>query len=674
MLSTVVLGALTLLPGIPVALLVGRGGSRTWSAVLVEALLLGIAWYLLLALLLTHLGWYGRWQVAMPTLALAGALAAPASREARHVHRPVRTWFGALMVVITVVAMALRVEPFYFLYQIGDFGEYVNRGNILADGGGFIGWFTQGFSVALSLAHLALGEAHMVDLMPFLGIVLLLATVALAHRLGASPWARVVVAVVMAVGVVPVWFSRFPASESLYAVLQLGMILLVVEAVQRGSNRLATAAGVLCGLMLVVRGNGLLLGPIVVGALLVGALVVRRRVVVVLSTFMVSAMASLAAAFIFNARFSYQYFIEFQLPRYVPDFAFDQLEGMGGLRFAAPRVVALVVGCAALVWLARLVNDRFGPSNDAPALVWIRRLLLPGVVALALLALVTMFDSAGLTDALARYDVTVELLGAIGLGVALWRFAGTSDDDERVGVILIVLAGTTFAVLFADRIPQPRYAPYYLYWDRYLFSELFPVMVLAAIWALWLLERGLGRAKIPAATIGVAALALGVVLYRDGDLTRQHRFMGDAYADLAAVAELTPDSSVPIVFSGLPREQVPPELYHPNTHRVIGLPLHQTFGRTFLNIGVAPYARDPRPTVDEIARALVERGIPTAYLLQIGAGTDVPAPVDGGSLLAVASVGRAVVDIPMLDRPVDGSPSRWRDARLNVVVSTVALK
>lgn len=673
MLSTLVLGALALVPGVPLALLVGRGDRRRWSGVLVEALLFGLSWYLLLGLLESHAGWFGRWQVALPTLALTAALAVPALREAHRVERPASTWFSGFMAALTIVAMLLRAHPFYFIYQIGDFGEYVNRANAVADGGGFIGWFTQGFTVVLSMTHLALGEPHTVDLMPFLGIVLLLTTVALAERLGASVWARGVVAVVLAVGVVPVWFSRFPASETLYAVLQVAMVLFVVEAVQRSSTRLAVSAGVLAGLLLVTRGNGLLLGPIVVLFVLISALVVRRRTIEILTAFLASALLSLGAAFVYDARFSHPYFIADQLPKFVPGPIFRQLEDMGGLTFAAPRVLALVLVTAGLVWFARWLHAHAGPDRSGVTLVWIRRLVLPAIVLIAITALLAVMNRAGLVDALARYALIVELLGALGIAVALWRFTGRADDSERVGAILVVLVMVAFAVLYADRLPTPRYAPYYLYWDRYLFSELFPLMVLSAIWAVWLIERGLSRIRVPHAVIGVFALALAGMLYRGGAITREHTFMDRAYEQLDAVDRLASDDSRMMVFAGVRPEEMPPALYHPNTHRIVASPLAATFGRRFLNLGLHPYAPDPQPDGPAIEAAMRKGGQDVAYLVQVAVGDDAPAAVTSTDL-TITPVGDVTLDIPMLDRPLDRSEPRWRIPRFTIAVSTVALR
>jgi hypothetical protein len=141
MLSALLLGALVLVPGMPLALVVGRergSATRRWSSVAVEGLVLGMCWWLILGLWFSHAGWFAVWQLVLPTLALVAALAVPAAREARTIARPALTWFAAFLAVLLVVAAVLRREPYYFLYRIGDFAEYVNRANVVAEGGGFI--------------------------------------------------------------------------------------------------------------------------------------------------------------------------------------------------------------------------------------------------------------------------------------------------------------------------------------------------------------------------------------------------------------------------------------------------------------------------------------------------------------------------------------------------------
>ena len=670
LLAPVVLTLLCLLPGLPLAVLLARSRSaRTpFSHVVVDGIVLGLAWYLLLGIVLAHLRELGQAQVLVPTLVVSAAATAANLRPKRAWPGIVNNARGSLLTlyvfIALVVAALTRGEPAYFLYQIGDFGEYVNRGNVLADGGTLGQWFTHGFGVMLALGNVALGEAHTVDVMPFLGIVVMGIAIALASRLGAGDWGKAAVATIFAIGVVPTWFSQFPASETLYAVLQLAMILFLVTALQTRHHATAAVGGALAFLLLLTRGNGLLLAPLLLGTLVVAALLVRRETFAPLVTFTVTGMAGLFAAFVYNSRHSRPYFVDFQLPQFFSDGIVDQLDDLGSVGGAVPKGVLLAAVVALIVWLARLVNGRFGGSDAA------RRAAIPAVVLVAVAATFWPLDAGGLRDALERYDVVVYLLGALGLGLAIRRFPTPSfSDADRVGVLLVVATGAAFALLHAHRFPAPRYAPYYLYWDRYLWSEFFPLLVVLAGLGVTVVElawRRLGRdprtRAVGAAGLTVAGLAAVWTLWSAGDLSRQHRFMGDAYGDMARLADLTGER--PIVYAGVERPLVPLPLYFPNTYRLFATPLLETFEKRVLNIDLHPFAHDPRPNLDDVRRLMDESGVDRVALVEVVDPGD-------GATPGLRTLGTVDVEIPMLDRPVFSEPEGWKIVRIRLAVHEV---
>lgn len=681
-----VLGALCLVPGAPLALLLARarGGRSLLSVVLVESVLLGLGWYLLVGTVLAHTHDLGRVQVLVPTLFLAAtATAALVARWPRSwsgsVDRPRFTLVGAAVTVAFLVGAVLRTRPSYFLYQIGDFGEYVNRGNVLADGGSFSMWFTHGFSVVLALGHVALGEAREVEIMPFLGLAVMATALAIAHRVGASGWARVMVAVVFAIGVVPVWFSNFPASETLYALLQLAMLLFLVAAVQRRHLPTAMVGGAFAFPLMLTRGNALLMLPVVLAVLLVASLVVRRDTVRIVAGFTVAVAASLFAGFVYNSRYSYPYFIEFQMPQFFPERVWRLFDDLGGLRAAVPKGLVLAGAVAALVWLAFAVNARVGPPVDAKWLRIVRAAMLPSIVVAALLSLWWPLDAGGLSDALARYDPAVYLLAGLGLVWATVAFARDMSEHGRVALVVIVLVGAAFALLHAYRFPTPRYAPYFLYWDRYLWSEFYPLLVLMAAWGVALLERGWKRIASTAwrAVAGgvVAALAAASVwsLWSAGSLSREHTFLGDPYGDLSRLDDLS--AGLTIVYSGIDRADMPEAIYHSNTFRLFALPLAETFGRRVLNIQLHPYAHDPQPTIGEVAAILAKAGLHRGALIEVLAPRSTPVQSEqaGAAGVKVRTIGIVDVEIPMLDRPIGHQPKAWRIVHFTLAVRSVSL-
>ena len=680
-----VLGAVCLLTGLPFALLLARarGGRSPASLVAVEAVLLGLAWHLLLGTVLAHRHALGRGQIlVVSALAVAAASGLLASGRPQRwtgaVDRPRPTLAAAAIAIAFLVGVAVRDRPAYFLYQIGDFGEYVNRGNVLADGGGFGTWFTHGFSVMLALGHVALGEARQVEIMSFLGLAVMAGVLAVGMRIGLSAAARVVVAAVFAIGVVPVWFSTFPASETLYVLWQLAMLLFVVGAVAHRHVPMAIVGGAFALPLMLTRGNALLMLPIALALMLVTSVVVRRDAMRVVAAFTVSTVASLFVGFVYNSRFSYPYFIEFQMPQFFPERVWRLFDDLGGLRMAAVKGTVLAIAVGGIVWVALRLNDRLGPPADAGWLRVVRAALLPAVLVVALLSLVWPLDAGALREALARYDPAVYALAVAGFVFAGIRFARDAPDHVRVALVQIVIVGTAFALLHAYRFPTPRYAPYYLYWDRYLWSEVYPLLVVLAGFGVMVLERGWARLDRPATRVAgavaaaVLAVGAGAQLWSAGSLSREHTFLGDPYGDLSGLDELS--AGLPIVYVGIDRGDVPAELYHSNTFRLFAIPLAQTFGRRVLNVDLHPYAHDPQPTIAQAARLLEAAGYERGAVIEVVSPRSTT--FDAGVAppgVTVTTLGTVDVEIPMLDRPRWREPDGWRIVRLELAVREVVL-
>jgi hypothetical protein len=653
-LTPVVFALLCLVPGLPLAgALARRRSAPTPSGVLVaEALAFGLAWYLVLGTVLARNHELGRVQLLLPTLVLAVAVAVLA--------RPVWpriavTRLGLFVTAAFVVGAALRTKPAYFLYQIGDFGEYVNRGNVLADGGPFIEWFTQGYSVLFALSHVTMGEARTVDVQGFLGLVVMALVLAVTMRLGASGWARGVLAVVFAIGVVPVWFSNFPASETLYALLLVAFLHVLVTAVEARHLPTAATAAVFAFLLLLTRGNGVLLMPMVLGVVVLVAPFVERATMRVLAVFGGAAMAGFYAAFVYNSRFSYPYFISDQMPRFFPERIWRRFDDLGGLRAASWKGVVFALGVAVVLAAAWQLN----------------RLRLPGAVRAAVVPVVLVVaalwighnGSSGLREGFDHYDGAIHLLGVIALVGAVVAFARRLDDHARVGLVFALLVAAAAAWLHSYRFHDPRDAPYYLYWDRYLWSELFPMVMVLASLGMGLLVAAARRWRPIGIGLLVVAAVGTVTMWNAGSLSREHRFMGHAYRDLAEISRLTGDR--PIVFSGVAFRSMAEPVSHPNSFRLFAMPLTETFGRTVLNIGdLTSYRGDPRPTVEEARALLRQHGHSSGAFVQVLERGESPMP-------GLRVDGTVDVTIPMLNRPIWEQPTRWRFDFFRVVVGTL---
>ena len=102
-------------------------------------------------------------------------------------------------------------------------------------------------------------------------------------------------------------------------------------------------------------------------------------------------------------------------------------------------------------------------------------------------------------------------IGAVGVVARPGRYL-----DAACGLLLLLVIGV-YIVLFARRVPDPKVQTYYLYFDRYLFSEVLPAALpLAAIGLQMVVDachrlapaRASRRSRSPAC---VAVIVIGLV-------------------------------------------------------------------------------------------------------------------------------------------------------------------
>ena len=652
----------------------------------VEGTLLGLGWFLSLGVVLARLGLLGRPGLVAPSLVLAGAGWARALPVVRRWPRPRFSWPGAGLAALVGLAAFLRRDAFYFLFQTADFGEYVNRANILAAGGPFHDWFLHLFSVALGLSNVALGPAGTVDILPFLGLVVVAGIAALGQRLGFAPVVVAGVLAVLALEPVAVWFSRFPASETLYAALMVAFVLFAVLAVRRGRPLDVAAPAAFAGLMMVTRANAVLLGPVLVLALAVGAVVLGRPALRSFAAVVAASLLALYAGFVYDARNSAAYFVDYQLEAFTPGRLFPLIDTLGRPVEAVLGALALALAVAALVAGALGLNRLAGPGSRRRWAGPVRRALLPGVAVTMAVAVPVAFRALGLVDALPRYGWLFLAVVAVGAFALVATVARPAEEAGRVvaGVLAVVVGGA-FVLLFARRLPEAHDAPYHLYWDRYLFSEVFPAMAVAALWGAAAVVAGvrrLARGRPATALVAMAGVAVlvgaGTQVGQRLALQRQEVLFDGAYRQLQDLDELAGPDDLPVVYSGLDPAELPDGWLHTNTFRVFALPLQQSFGRQVLNIGgVEPFAADPRPTEAEVAELMRRRGVDEAVLVMASP----PPPAGGGVSLVSRSraglehrwLGALSVQIPLLPRRLDPADETWRQLTMDLDVWRVTL-
>jgi hypothetical protein len=618
---------------------------------LFEACALGLILQLALAFVLMRTGHFSRLDLAVGTVVVIGiGLALGGWRL--FVHPPaLGGWWAVVTFGVAALAIVLRTHPSYFIFETGDMGEYVNVGNQVARGAPLIQSFPHGFTMFLASSNLLLGRAHTVGGMPALGVTLVLGVIAFAHALGLRVWAAFAAALLVAVHPSAVWFSTFPVSESLYAILLTAGAYFLLRARMDKSHWYASVAGITFGLLLMVRGNGMLLIPIVAVVWLASALTDDDETFRVQRTLTGVALASISIAYLYDIRYLDKYFVNKQLHEFLPSAAFRIANRVHWLSWSWSLLAAIIVLLAATLAVGTLLR------RWAHRINWFRWFAIAAVAG-ALVAILVV-GGTGLGDALLRWGPLVLLLSTGGLVLVLVRPARYVDAGTTLFVVLGIV---TYAVLYASRHHTPKPAPYYLYWDRYLFSEVFPLAIVLTLIGLRALTESL-VAPQPRRTLAitVAAILGTVLLVPDLVETRKATratLFGDAYGTLAKIDALTRGRSSDkpaIVYSGL--ATMPPNWTAFDTSRAFALPLFQTFKRNVIGATFKPPALDTVYDPIGARNVLALHHLPSGYLVAARAPDAQPFPNDKHTKY----VGTVPYTAPVLARAVNRSNEKFRD-------------
>ena len=92
-------------------------------------------------------------------------------------------------------------------------------------------------------------------ILPFVGLVLVAVAFGIAREVGVPLRPAAIVVAAAAIGVAPVWFSRFPVSETPFATIVGCTIYLLAAAHNRDNRALAVAGGLFFLPLGIVRGN-----------------------------------------------------------------------------------------------------------------------------------------------------------------------------------------------------------------------------------------------------------------------------------------------------------------------------------------------------------------------------------------------------------------------------------
>ncbi len=591
--ATALLAALSLVVGASSALALRREIDGR-VAVLVDSVLHGLVW---VPLAVTFWAWAGCvGAVAVLALWVASAVLAwkrrgawPGSRR-----RPVRreVLVAVAWVVVLALALLVRLRQADFLPWVGDMGAYVNWANELARTGELRATWPPLLSADLAVASAALGSASTTIGVPFMGMCLVVAVGRVVQQVTGAWVPALAAGAATALQLHAVWYSSFPASESLNAPVLLVWLLLIHRLFTGAGRATAVGAAAVMLSLALLRGNApLVLLPLtVVLAVAWGARSWRTVLPGAWAAWWASLVGSVVGYWYGIAEI-HRYFVSTQLAMMFPSSVLDALDTLRLTRPAVSTAVALVaVVVGALVVGGRLVAGRVAapvPAGHGS---------LPGVLlvltAAGWVAVVVWQVAAGgdVAQILSRMGWILVLGAVVGLVVV----ARVGDVPAQALALLGGALALFYLVLHATRLGSAREHSFYLYWDRYLVSEVLPIALVltfvAVAWAGRLLPVGAVRARsLPARAAACVVVVALVVVPGAGQLriVTSEVFMRGAHEFTLELSDAVDAASegrdLPVVWSADSTAGVD-RWFFPNTWMAFAVPLERTFGHEVLNI------------------------------------------------------------------------------------------
>ena len=656
--------------GLPLAL--ARRTSRgSISVLLFDALVAGVLAVCSTVSLASWLGW------PITSLFVAGlvALAVLGIREAGPLRledlRPRWSpWIVAAGVLVAVV-LALRLRVVEFLPWTGDMGNYVNAANRWARTGDLALGFPPGFAVFLGVPSKLFGNEATTASVPLLGAILVGSLLRTFGQLSLRPVARLFGIVLIGFSTLAIWYSSFPVSESLQAPLTVLLVSAALAVLASGGSGRIPGIGELTGAMLVAltlgltRGTGpLLLLPLLL--LLVACVHPRwRHLAGRVGLLIPASLIGFAISYVYGVERIRGYYVDLQIRELLPARVFSGLNKLGFFE-QSPQLLSAFVALGVLVWLAgrwlagRAPEQPEGDELRPDRLRW--PLPLTAAIGVAM-GVVLWSEGAGeIWSQVNRLGVVLPACGLLGLFVVHRRAAGG---------VAAVLAGSTAGLMLVVqtmRFDTYRAHTYFLYWDRYLFSEVLPMFVLLAAvaaggllgWAATMAERRPdgGRSAWPVRQApriaGVVLLALAVTFAGSQvsgiSVLSETSSLAGTTDFLDRVTDLLEDEERPVLWTGPGSGPDGWEIF-PNSWHAFGKPVSVTYGRDVRNLDGAngPFAPDPVLDQDAIEALLACTDEGSAYVVEFSReGGDLDERLADDSALRVQELGTATATLPLL--------------------------
>jgi hypothetical protein len=672
--------------GAPVALAI-REKTDGWGALLVDTLAFGLVLLVLGVTMYSWLGWLGVALVAATWVAmLAHAIARRTGLPGVAVPRG-REWvFVGAWIGLAVVTIVLRFRSVNFLPWVGDMGAYVNWANEFARTGELNASWPPYFSSFLSISTTLFGDGATTAAVGITGLVLVVVLARLLGRLGVGRWIAFTTSALLAISLHGVWFATFPGSESLNAPLFLLWLATVVGALRSSRQNLPVwlvLAGVLMVSLGLLRGTApLLLIPLIATAAVATTVGMWRdiaqRVWLVLGASLVGALVTYWYGILEIPR----YYVDTQVRDLVPGSLFGLIEKAGLFEPTVLTAAVLAVVTIVLIgggWLIAGRRAAATPPAATPTTPSSRVAVVLGAVLASAMLLGIVIDVA-LNAELIRGFLRAGIWLLFG-GIAVIAVIGRSKLPHWV--ILFTLFIGSIAALFlaiqSYRLKIARGHAFFLYWDRYLFSELIPLfyvlfgLLLAVAWLVWgsaLVTRFAAaesrRTRAVPAVVAAVALALVVVpTVPQVHLATSDTYMAGAWSfEQELIAEI-PTTSTPVLWSATTERQVD-GWFFPNTWMAFAKPLERSYGYDVLGIHGRGSDFAPDLVLDDASLAAVAvcAKAPEIVVFETqSGGTPLDARVTEPGI-TLTTIGEKTSDISVISQPP--TVKGWTKATITV--------
>jgi hypothetical protein len=611
--------------------------------------------------------------------------------------------FIVVLAVVLAVALVLRRHTIDFITYTGDMGAYVNWANQFLRTGGLHASWPPFYPMFLVFGGLLTGAKGVTAIVAVTGLLLILGLVRILRILGVNPWVALVVGGVVAVHPQSIWFSQIPLSESLNApliVLWLTSVAATLTSDKLGRWSWAFVGGVSILALSLLRGTApILVAPLVLIAIVALVAPRWRHLAPRLWLLVATNGAGSAIGFWYGVERIPSYYVTTQIRQLLPGGLYSRLVDVGVLKVGAVSAITailVIVVLAVVYWLVR----RFTTASDdaetvAGEAVADRLTVGIGVRVIevlgAALILIAVVDSdlrhSEVWNSLHREAFLLVIVAIIA--PALLAVTRHGRVEASIAIMSSVIAAV-FIQLQTGRLQGTKTHSTFLYWDRYLYSEFFPVMMIL-VGVLFGIAYRLLRVRLDPATFAFASrrpgasqvaltgLAIAVVAYvlvkavlPVSSYIQQNTLLLGAGAIETKLQYEMADVDKPFLWGGSTEGSVPGTGF-PNTWMAFATPLAISYGREYANSqqgeAKGDFSPDPVLTERDVDTAMACTRSSSVYVVESETTGPSFATRMAGTDLRVERLATIKQDVVQLSQLV--TPDKWHVASYDLKVYEV---